>query len=218
MVFVLTGNSAASGSGIFEIIGEPRTTTSATLSPPRRNVTTTQNTISSYVQDVTQQINNVTTSISQTYVTLSSEAGVSVQGGNVSLTASGGIVSSLNLHSGNYVPPTPYTTVAPGSSTWLPSVSFSIGGNIGLGDVSSGFFGKSSVATGGPFSVTYNESYVSFGFHATATFGFPGATFTDRSETTPVYGLQIGNAFEDLRSIENALWNMSQDPISGNFR
>ncbi len=201
---------------IFEITGEPRLAIGAG-SPSRGTVDAIQNAISSYIQDVTQQINNMTTSISQTSVILSSEAGVSVQEASVSFTASGGIYSSLNLHNGNYVLPTPYTTIARGSSTSpLPSVGFSIGGNIGLGDTFA-FSGKSSVATLGPFSVTYNESYVSLGVNVTATLGLPGGTFTDQSHTT-VYNQQIGNAFEDLRSVENALWNMSQDPFLGNFR
>jgi hypothetical protein len=100
---------------IFEIIGEPRPALGATQStPPRGAINAIQDTISSYVQNVTRGINNATTAISQTSYTPSVGAGVHYEIGGVSFSASGGIFVSFNFHTGDYVLPTPYTTVAIG--------------------------------------------------------------------------------------------------------
>jgi hypothetical protein len=62
-------------------------------------------------------------------------------------------------------------------------------------------------------SAVWNDTYKGF----VATIGTPTAPvagFTDRAKTTPVGEVKRGNLLQDLKSVTDSLWDMSQDPMN----
>jgi hypothetical protein len=155
---------------IFEVVDAPSASFSAastdTLSTQADSVSSIQSTLSSYIRELTQEISNFTTWVSQTAFTVSADVGANVQGMYVSYTASGGMFASMNFHNGNYVIPTGYTMKTPGGSTsLLPSVSVSVGGNIGLGDVT-GFTGNATTVSITPITLAITITTNHLGFRS----------------------------------------------------
>ena len=180
--------------------------------------------ISDWVSGLTQQLDDITTTIAeQTYVA-SSVTGGFFETSGVRFTAGGGTVFSLNFHTLDYNVAN-YQTKAPEVSTSvLPSAGIFVGFNLGVIHSQqqgiSPFFGKSAGFSKSALTVSYNSGYKAAGLSISngLTLGWPGGTYTEQSETNPVGTVDYGNAGRDIESIENTLWNMSQDPISGKYK
>ncbi len=179
-----------------------------------------QESISNIIKQQTSALNDSITFFASNPFTPSVSGGVQFGYGNVSYSASGGIVASLNLRTGDYVLPTGFVTKSPEVSTpSLSPIHFNLSFNLGFGDIS-GFAGEAKSATTGPFSYSYNSNFTQLGL--TASFDLKGldlsgASFSERSETV-LEPFQRANVLSDIQSIERTLWGLSQDPLSGNLR
>ena len=181
-----------------------------------------QSAMSSFTASITQVVQDATTSLAQATYTPSVGGSIGIEAGGVYFNASGGVVASFNFGTGDYVLPSAYGTLMTGATTSvLPGASVGVGASMGIGDIS-GFTGNSSALSigplGSPWSLTgsLNESFKSAGTQF--SFGTSGGTLTQMSETTLQGEPQRGNVFSDIQSVENTLWNMSQDPITGTYR
>lgn len=176
--------------------------------------------VSDYVASLTRSINASIASLASKTYTASLSAGGQIEAGTFRYEANGGLVVSFNFSTGDYAHGN-FSTTAPGSSSTAQlSVGVGLGAIVGVGDVNS-FLGKSTVASA-PVSpavslgFSYNDGFQGVAVSVGGSYGASGAGFTEESETKP-QGIDVGNVYNDLSSIEATLWNMSQDPLTGSF-
>jgi hypothetical protein len=171
--------------------------------------------LSSYVQKMTDALNNATTVISTGNFIMNSDGSASVQTPPFSFSAAGGVMAAYNFRTTDYVMPQAYTVSVPlgAANVSTPAMSISIGTNIGFGDVKEGFFGQSMGGNAGPVTFSINDKYVSLGYQHTIA-GVSGATVYGESNTSPYGDVKYGNAGNDLESGFNSLVKMWEDPLN----
>jgi hypothetical protein len=202
-----------------ELVAAPPPPTPIVAPTLSENLSLLHSTLSKLVDDSIQSMREATSQLANQTFTVSSVMGVSVDLPFVRYAQSGGTVlsytpSSFDYSLANYATGTPSLI-----STGIRGVGAFVGFTAGVGGMS-GYMGKSKEFTSAfgllSGSAVWNDSYRG----VTVTLGTPSAGvagFSGKAETTPVGEIKNGNLLDDMRSITNALWDMSQDPMNPRF-